>query len=159
MLGDQHSHRGFAFIEYDDPRDAKEAVDNMNLSELYGRVLKVKLAKPMKFRDSAVKAVWEEEEWLQEHAANNVSTSEDSAVVTDASIVQDEHDNSKINSKEAANVVDSTEPQIPTKKAKMNHGNPKVWFDIEIAGKKAGKIVMELRADIVPKTAENFRSL
>ena len=37
--------------------------------------------------------------------------------------------------------------------------NPKVFFDITIGGKAAGKIIMELRADVVPKTAENFRAL
>ena len=37
--------------------------------------------------------------------------------------------------------------------------NPKVFFDIKIGDKKAGRIVMELRADVVPKTAENFRAL
>ncbi|XP_077944851.1 peptidyl-prolyl cis-trans isomerase 7-like [Gasterosteus aculeatus] len=38
-------------------------------------------------------------------------------------------------------------------------GNPKVFFDITIGGKPAGRIVMELFADVVPKTAENFRAL
>lgn len=37
--------------------------------------------------------------------------------------------------------------------------NPKVYFDMEIGGKDAGRIVFELRADVVPKTAENFRAL
>lgn len=37
--------------------------------------------------------------------------------------------------------------------------NPKVFFDIKIGSKNAGRIVMELRADVVPKTAENFRCL
>jgi hypothetical protein len=31
--------------------------------------------------------------------------------------------------------------------------NPKVFFDITIGGKDAGRITMELRADVVPKTA------
>merc|ERR1719410_464239 len=37
--------------------------------------------------------------------------------------------------------------------------NPKVYFDITIGGKPAGRITMTLRADVVPKTAENFRAL
>ena len=37
--------------------------------------------------------------------------------------------------------------------------NPRVFFDISIGGKAAGRIVMELRADVAPKTAENFRAL
>ena len=41
----------------------------------------------------------------------------------------------------------------------LSRSNPKVYFDISIGGKAAGRIVMELRADVVPKTAENFRAL
>ncbi|XP_035696496.1 peptidyl-prolyl cis-trans isomerase-like [Branchiostoma floridae] len=37
--------------------------------------------------------------------------------------------------------------------------NPTVFFDITIGGTPAGRIVFELRADVVPKTAENFRAL
>jgi len=37
--------------------------------------------------------------------------------------------------------------------------NPRAFFDIEIGGEKAGRIVMELRKDAVPKTVENFRKL
>uniref|UniRef100_A0A1I8BT67 Peptidyl-prolyl cis-trans isomerase n=1 Tax=Meloidogyne hapla TaxID=6305 RepID=A0A1I8BT67_MELHA len=36
---------------------------------------------------------------------------------------------------------------------------PKVFFDVTLGGKAAGRIVMELFSDIVPKTAENFRAL
>lgn len=36
---------------------------------------------------------------------------------------------------------------------------PQVFFDITIGGADAGRIVMELRSDVVPKTAENFRAL
>ena len=36
---------------------------------------------------------------------------------------------------------------------------PKVYFDIQIGSRDAGRIVMELRADVCPKTAENFRAL
>merc|ERR1712127_1067859 len=37
--------------------------------------------------------------------------------------------------------------------------NPKVFFDMTIGGATAGRIVMELRADVAPKTVENFRTL
>ncbi|CAG1972960.1 unnamed protein product [Fusarium graminearum] len=36
---------------------------------------------------------------------------------------------------------------------------PRVYFDISIGGKSVGRITMELYADLVPKTADNFRSL
>lgn len=39
----------------------------------------------------------------------------------------------------------------------VNPLNPKVFFDIEIKKKFVGRIVMELFADTVPVTAENFR--
>ncbi|KAF0701419.1 Aste57867_8121 [Aphanomyces stellatus] len=37
--------------------------------------------------------------------------------------------------------------------------NPQVFFDMTIGGADAGRVVMELYADKVPKTAENFRAL
>ena len=37
--------------------------------------------------------------------------------------------------------------------------NPVVFFDMTIGGAAAGRIEMTLRADVVPKTAENFRAL
>ncbi|EGB08036.1 peptidyl-prolyl cis-trans isomerase [Aureococcus anophagefferens] len=41
----------------------------------------------------------------------------------------------------------------------VNASNPKVWFEITVGGNVIGKIVMELKADVCPKTAENFRCL
>ena len=41
----------------------------------------------------------------------------------------------------------------------QNRPNPVCFFDITIGGTPAGRIEMVLRADIVPKTAENFRAL
>ncbi|KAL5493093.1 hypothetical protein EMCRGX_G014218 [Ephydatia muelleri] len=37
--------------------------------------------------------------------------------------------------------------------------NPKCYLEISIGGKAAGRIVVELFKDVVPKTAENFRAL
>jgi peptidylprolyl isomerase len=44
-------------------------------------------------------------------------------------------------------------------KAELRKDNPKTFFDIEIDGEEAGRIVMELHKHSVPKTAENFRAL
>ncbi|KAJ1740181.1 peptidyl-prolyl cis-trans isomerase cpr6 [Coemansia sp. RSA 989] len=41
----------------------------------------------------------------------------------------------------------------------LNSSNPRVFFDISIGGSPAGRVVMELYKDKLPKTAENFRAL
>ena len=37
--------------------------------------------------------------------------------------------------------------------------NPRVFFDLGIKGQASGRLVFNLYADVVPKTAENFRAL
>lgn len=41
----------------------------------------------------------------------------------------------------------------------LSHLHLLVYFDMEVGGKDIGRITFELRADVVPKTAENFRAL
>lgn len=41
-------HRGFAFVTYAFSADAQDAIDNMDLNELRGRVIKVNIARPIK---------------------------------------------------------------------------------------------------------------
>ncbi len=41
----------------------------------------------------------------------------------------------------------------------MNTALPRCYLDITADGKPLGRVVVELRTDIVPKTAENFRAL
>merc|ERR1711904_434221 len=41
----------------------------------------------------------------------------------------------------------------------LEMSNPVVFFDMTIGGKPIGRIEMTLRADVVPKTAANFRAL
>ena len=40
----------------------------------------------------------------------------------------------------------------------MTADRPITYFDITIGGKPIGRIVFQLYADLVPRTAENFRS-
>ena len=50
--------------------------------------------------------------------------------------------------------VFSAAPQANTSKK-----NPVVFLDLGIGGKDSGRVKMELFANVVPKTAENFRQL
>ena len=43
--------------------------------------------------------------------------------------------------------------------AKKKKRNSQVYFDIKIGDRMAGRIIILLRGDVVPKTAENFRAL
>jgi peptidylprolyl isomerase len=47
----------------------------------------------------------------------------------------------------------------PIKKSSKLMSSPRVFFDINIGGTKAGRIIFNLYSDIVPLTAENFRAL
>jgi len=42
---------------------------------------------------------------------------------------------------------------------KIGSSNPRVYFDMQVGGKPIGRIIMELKKDITPQTAENFRAL
>jgi RNA recognition motif-containing protein len=56
-------HRGFAYVEFEDPEDAKEAIDNMDQAEFFGRVIKVSAAKPPKNANEGLgskTALWEQ---------------------------------------------------------------------------------------------------
>merc|ERR1719278_2321132 len=61
-------HRGFAFVDYELPEDAQAAIDNMNDSELFGRTLRVNIAKPLRIKENATRPVWADEEWLQTYS-------------------------------------------------------------------------------------------
>ena len=56
-------HRGFGYVEFESSADAKEAIDNMDQSELFGRVIKVAQAKPQKDSNEGLgskRAIWEQ---------------------------------------------------------------------------------------------------
>lgn len=59
-------HRGYGYVEFEEATDAKEAINNMDQSELYGRVIKVAMAKPQEKKGDETTglgskiAVWEQ---------------------------------------------------------------------------------------------------
>ncbi|TKA65061.1 hypothetical protein B0A49_05997 [Cryomyces minteri] len=67
-------HRGFGYVEFEQAGDAKEAIDNMDQSELFGRVIKVAAAKPQKDQNEGLgskTAIWEQESWLAKNAVSD----------------------------------------------------------------------------------------
>ncbi|ETN43196.1 uncharacterized protein HMPREF1541_02355 [Cyphellophora europaea CBS 101466] len=65
-------HRGFGYVEFEEATDAKAAVDNMDQSELFGRVIKVAMAKPDRRETNepslaSTTAVWEQEGYLSKY--------------------------------------------------------------------------------------------
>ena len=47
----------------------------------------------------------------------------------------------------------------PSTRERQRTHHPQVFFDISIGGAPAGRVVMGLYGDVVPKTVENFRAL
>ena len=61
--------KGFAFVEYEDVRDASDAIENMDGGELYGKVLRCNVAKAVS-KLAPGKAVWSSDEYAQQKEAN-----------------------------------------------------------------------------------------
>lgn len=58
-------HKGFAFVEFQMPEDAADAIDNMDNGEILGKTIRVNLAKPVKFKDSNSRPVWASDDYLR----------------------------------------------------------------------------------------------
>ncbi|KAF7304902.1 Cyclophilin type peptidyl-prolyl cis-trans [Mycena kentingensis (nom. inval.)] len=66
----ESKHRGFAFVTYSSAADAQDAIDNMDLNELNGRVIKVNLARPNRNPTNQTggnRAIWESEDWNKQY--------------------------------------------------------------------------------------------
>ena len=65
--------RGFGFVQFAEESDAADALANMHLAELCGRVIKVNAAKPMK-----TKSVWADaDEWMSRLKADGALDEDD----------------------------------------------------------------------------------
>lgn len=92
---------------------------------MFGRTIRVNIAKPQKIKEGSSKPVWADDAWLQEHAGETLKN-------------------------------DKADDILQAKKSKKN---PQVYFDVSVGKQEIGRIIMMLRADVVPRTAENFRAL
>jgi len=63
-------------VEFEEYDDCLHAIDNMNDSELCGRVLRVSFAKPQKFKEGSQKPIWTEEEYHKTYLNLDVNKEE-----------------------------------------------------------------------------------
>ncbi|PNS16712.1 Peptidyl-prolyl cis-trans isomerase E [Sphaceloma murrayae] len=73
LASSKESHRGFGYVEFESSEDAKEAIDNMDQSELFGRTIRVNVAKEKKAEGEGLgskTAVWEQEGYLAKYAVS-----------------------------------------------------------------------------------------
>ena len=59
------SHRGFAFVTFSEEDDCKEAIANVDKSELMGRVLVAKKASPNALYRDTERAIWHDEGYIR----------------------------------------------------------------------------------------------
>lgn len=109
------------------------------------------VAKPQRIKEGSTRPVWADDEWLQKHAGATLKKDEE---VTATKTVEKEESTEMDTSENLKTEVEPSKENPDTQKR-----NPQVYFDIRIGSQDAGRIVILLRADVVPKTAENFRSL
>lgn len=70
-------HKGYAFVEFQWPEDASDAIDNMDNGEILGKTIRVNIAKPVKYKDSTNKPIWADDEYLQKVGAGQDPSDED----------------------------------------------------------------------------------
>lgn len=122
-----------------------------------GRTIRCNIAKPQRVKEGSTRPVWASDDWLQKYSGATLEVGEEGSAPkstdNDASVenstVEPKAQTEKNAMETETNETENAEPQR----------NPQVYFDIRIGSHDAGRIVILLRADIVPKTAENFRSL
>ncbi|KAK4507046.1 hypothetical protein PRZ48_000780 [Zasmidium cellare] len=80
LASNEDPHRGFGYVEFSLAQDAAEAIDNMDQSELFGRVIKVNQAKPQKEAGEGLgsrTAVWEQEGYAAKYNVNETDAIEE----------------------------------------------------------------------------------
>ncbi|XP_053211608.1 LOW QUALITY PROTEIN: peptidyl-prolyl cis-trans isomerase E-like [Panonychus citri] len=144
-------HRGFAFIEFESAEDAAYAIDNMNESEIFGKTVRVNIAKPLKLKEGSARPVWSDDQWLQKHsgaAGDEIKGDKEDGETKDKDEVIEE-------------IADDVNTDLESEKQEVARlkSNPQVYFDIRIDGQFSGRIRIMLRKDVAPLTCENFRCL
>ena len=119
-------------------------MDNMNESELFGRTIRVNVARPKMLKEGSSRPVWSEDSWLRKHAGKTLEEASQEAGDSGA----EERDGEA-----------GLEGEEDGKPAAKKRANPRVFIKIRVGSESIGRMVIELFSDVVPRTAENFRCL
>ncbi len=163
---ENNKHRGFAFVEFELAEDAAAAIDNMNDSELFGRTIRVNFARPPRPNERSSRPVWADDEWLKMYGygsgqKENAPEPEEEQEDGDGggggggATAAEKTDGNAENERGIA----SDSAPAPAPSPQTAPSRPKVFLDIKIGIRYVGRIVVELRDDVTPRTAENFRLL
>lgn len=116
------------------------------------------VAKPQRIKEGSNRPVWADDDWLQKHAGATLNHNDEAKTETPSNGEADAKTEKKDETAEPT-LAPGPAPEPAVNTTDELKRNPQVYFDIRIGSSDAGRIVILLRADIVPKTAENFRSL
>lgn len=75
--------KGYGFVEFENEEDAADAIENMDGSELLGKVLRCNVAKAVS-KLVPGKAVWSSDEWAQKEMAE---ADEDDEKISDLKLI------------------------------------------------------------------------
>ena len=120
----------------------------MDNAEIFGRTIRVNVARPKMLKEGSSRPVWSDDAWLKTYVGK--TTEEGGGKEEGPGTGEGKDDNEGKAGEEEEGVE---EP--PSKK----YAKPRVYFEVSIGQSPVGRVVMELHSDVVPRTAENFRQL
>lgn len=103
----------------------------MNEFELFGCIIWVNIVKLMKIKEGYSCVVWSEDSWLSKYVGQ---------ILEDVDMKN----------------VDEKVKEISEEGMVKKRGNLRVFFDVIIGGCQVGRIIIELRYDVVFMIVENF---
>ena len=124
------TNRGFGFVEFEHMDDANEAVDNLDDSEMFGRTLRVAIARPQQIKEGWGRPIWSDDNWIKKYGTGN-KDADGNPIDADGNVIKPNEDMQEQTVMEAA--------------ANMPEARPRVFFDVKIGANFAGRIVLELQ--------------